>query len=100
MKFVSLFLIVMLFIIQAPGTGLGKSSQQNKSCEALAQEYRILLDEKRGFETNKSYQKRKIKRKYKHRPYIKELIEKEKKLDAQLEAIKIRLDLCGDSYSP
>ena len=54
----------------------------------MEEEYKTLLEEKKKLENDKSFQKRKIKRKYQNRPYIKELIEKEQRLNERLEEIE------------
>lgn len=66
-----------------------KESQGNvRLSDELEEEYRTLLEEKKKLEDNRSFQKRKKKRKYKHRPYIKELIEKERRITERLEEIE------------
>lgn len=57
--------------------------------EELEKEYQELLAEKSSLDNNKSFQKRRMKKKYKHRSYIRELIKKEQRINdrsAELEA--------------
>jgi len=56
--------------------------------DELEGEYKALLEEKMKLENDKSFQKRKIKRKYQNRPYIKELIKKEQRINERLEEIE------------
>lgn len=60
--------------------------------QSLEEEYNRLLEEKKILDSNKSFQKRRKKRKYKNRPYIKELVEKEEKIIKRLKEIELIMD--------
>ena len=59
------------------------------SDQSLEAEYNRLLQEKRELDNDKSFQKRRKKRKYQNRPYIKELVEKEQKIINRLKEIEL-----------
>ena len=61
------------------------------SDQGIKAEYNRLLEEKKKLDNNKSFQKRRMKRKYKHRPYIKELIKKEQQIINRLEEIELMM---------
>jgi hypothetical protein len=61
--------------------------------EMLEREYHQLLGEKLALDKNKSFQKRRIKRKYKHRPYIQEMIKKEWQIKARLMQVEAELKM-------
>lgn len=63
--------------------------------KVLEDKYAILLSEKASLDTNKSYQKRKFKRKYKHRPHIVEMSKRETQLDAMLNEVENQLLNCN-----
>ncbi len=63
-----------------------------KNKEALEMEYQQLLKEKEAIDNDESFQKRREKRKYKHRPYIKELVEKEQKIIDRLKEIELMMN--------
>ena len=86
-----LFLSTSLSAVNAHGGGRGKTH-----CEKLAEEYAVLVEKKRELDNNKSFQKRRKKRKYKHRPHIKKLVEEEKRIEELLEVTRKRLKACGD----
>lgn len=62
--------------------------QQKQQLEAKYQE---LLKEKEALDNNKSFQKRRKKRKYQNRPYIKELVEKEHHIIQSLAKLELEL---------
>jgi hypothetical protein len=79
--------------------------QQSPSAEALAAqrdqlqrkqqleaEYQALLKEKEALDNDKSFQTRRHKRKYQNRPYIKELVEKEARINQRLGDLKLQLE--------
>ncbi len=66
-------------------TGTTASSQDLKA------EYNRLLEEKKELDNNKSFQKRRIKRKYKNRPHIKEMIEQEQQIIKRLKEIELMM---------
>lgn len=59
----------------------------------LEKEYYRLLSEKLALDKNKSFQKRRIKRKYKHRPYIQEMMKKEWQIKDRLMQIEAELKM-------
>jgi hypothetical protein len=61
------------------------------SYQSLKTEYNRLLEEKKELDNNKSFQKRRMKRKYKNRPYIKEMIEQEEQIIKRLEEIELMM---------
>jgi len=61
------------------------------SYQSLKTEYNKLLEEKKELDNNKSFQKRRMKRKYKNRPYIKEMIEKEEQIIKRLEELELMM---------
>lgn len=61
------------------------------SSQSLKAEYSRLLEEKKELDNNKSFQKRRMKRKYKNRPYIKEMIEQEEQIIKRLEEIELMM---------
>jgi hypothetical protein len=63
-----------------------------KNNEALKMEYQQLLKEKEAIDNDESFQKRKEKRKYKHRPYIKDMVEKEKNIIDRLKEVELMMD--------
>lgn len=94
MKILAVFAMVLLFVLPTSADAASDKSYPGKPCKKLAEDYRLLLGEKRDFEENKSYQKRKIKRKYKHRPYMRKLIEGERAVDEKLILIRRQIDKC------
>lgn len=62
-----------------------------KEKEKLESEYNALIKEKEALDNDKSFQKRRKKRKYKHRPYIQDLIKKEKYLNQRLAELENEL---------
>lgn len=69
-----------------------KKREQRKKIET---EYNTLLKEKRDLDNNKSFQKRRKKKKYQNRPYIQELIKKEDQLLNQLSELEAKLKTFG-----
>ncbi len=61
------------------------------SSQSLKAEYNRLLEEKKELDNNKSFQKRRIKRKYKNRPHIKEMIEQEQQIIKRLKKIELMM---------
>jgi len=61
--------------------------------KALEKEYSVLLKEKQALDNNKSFQKRRTKRKYQNRPYIEELVKKERKIIKRLAELKKKLNI-------
>ena len=61
--------------------------------EALEKEYNALLKEKQALDNNKSFQTRRKKRKYKHRPYILELVKREKQIVKRLAELEGTLNI-------
>ena len=84
--------LVLLFTVPTAGSARGRG---NTHCEKLEKEYAALLERKQALDNNKSFQKRRKKRKYKHRPHIKKLVEEEKRIVEMLEMTRKRLDACG-----
>lgn len=70
-------------------TSYQKQALQRK--KALEQEYKELLKEKEALDNDKSFQKRRKKRKYKHRPHIKELVKKEAQIIQRMAEIEKEL---------
>jgi hypothetical protein len=66
-----------------------KEALQKK--KALEEEYNVLLKAKEALDNDKSFQKRRKKRKYKHRPYIKELVKKEAQIIERLAEVEEEL---------
>ena len=67
-----------------------KDLQQKK--QQLEAEYQKLLKEKEALDNNKSFQTRRHKYKYKHRPYIIALEKKEAEINQRLADLKRQLD--------
>ncbi len=61
--------------------------------KALEKEYSALLKEKQVLDDNKSFQTRRKKSKYKHRPYILELVKKEKHIIRRLAELEVELNI-------
>lgn len=61
--------------------------------KALEKEYSALLKEKQALDNNKSFQTRRKKRKYKHRPYILELVKKEGQIVKRLAELEETLNI-------
>ncbi|MDA3916568.1 MAG: DUF4124 domain-containing protein [Deltaproteobacteria bacterium] len=61
--------------------------------EALEKEYSALLKEKQALDNNKSFQKRREKRKYQNRPYIEELVKQEKQIIKRLAELEGKLNI-------
>jgi hypothetical protein len=64
-----------------------------KKKKALEKEYSALLKEKQALDNNKSFQMRRTKRKYKHRPYIKALVKKENQIIKRLAELEGELNI-------
>lgn len=63
-------------------------AQQKAELEA---EYEALLKEKEALDNDKSFQKRRTKRKYQNRPYIQELVAKEAQINERLMQLETEL---------
>jgi hypothetical protein len=61
--------------------------------KALEKEYSALLKEKQALDNNKSFQKRRTKRKYQNRPYIEELVKKESQIIKRLAELEGKLSI-------
>ena len=68
-----------------------QSNEKLQKKQQLEAEYQELLKEKEALDNNKSFQKRRKKRKYKHRPHIKELVEKEQQVIQRLAILEQEL---------
>ena len=65
-----------------------KKREHKKQLEA---EYNTLLKKKKDLDNNVSFQKRRKKRKYQNRPYIKELIKKEEQIIKRISELEAEL---------
>ena len=70
-----------------------------EALEALEIRYQKLLEQKAALLNNKRYQKRKIKRKYKHRPHIQRLRDEEQRIDQELTAIDAMAPHLKEKYA-
>ena len=61
--------------------------------KALEKEYSALLKEKQALDNNISFQKRRKKRKYQHRPHIVELVKKEEQIVKRLAELEETLNI-------
>ena len=61
--------------------------------KALEKEYSALLKEKQTLDDNKSFQKRREKRKYQNRPYIEELVKRERQIIKRLAELEEKLNI-------
>ena len=82
-------------LIQEEAVPRERPETRTTRIQQLEQEYGQLLKQKQVFEENRSYQKRKIKRKYKHRPSIKAKIDAERKIDQRMQEVASQLDQLG-----
>ncbi|MEN8212131.1 MAG: DUF4124 domain-containing protein [Thermodesulfobacteriota bacterium] len=86
---------------QLPSSGSSPLPSANKAYQkdalekekALEKEYNALLKEKQALDNNKSFQKRREKRKYQNRPYIKDLVKKEKHIIKRLAELEEKLNI-------
>ena len=61
--------------------------------KALEKEYSALLKEKQALDNNKSFQTRRKKSKYRKRPYILELVKKERQIIKRLAELEVTLNI-------
>ena len=79
---------------KSPARTIIKKSSNKQALQkkkALEEEYQTLLKEKEALDEDKSFQKRRKKRKYKNRPYMRELLEKEARIIERLAEIEEEL---------
>ena len=77
---------------QAPSQeAIAEKRAQLKKKQALEAEYQTLLKEKEAIDNNKSFQSRRNRYKYKHRPYIIELEKKDAQIKQRLADIEAQL---------
>ena len=88
-------------LVTVPSTALAQKGPSTTpvDLEALEIRYRKLLEQKAALLNNKSYQKRKIKRKYKHRPHIQRLKAEEERVEGELEAIESLAPQLKEKYA-
>jgi len=70
--------------------------EKRRQKENLMAEYHALLQEKQALDNDKGFQKRRKKRKYKNRAYIKVLVEKETHLIERIADIEAKLKAFGN----
>jgi hypothetical protein len=75
---------------QSPEELARQQAQAEKKAQ-LEAEYQTLLEEKEALDNNESFQKRRNKRKYQNRPYIKELVAEEARIKQRLMQVKREL---------
>jgi len=68
-----------------------KEKEKARQKAELESEYEALLKEKEALDNDKSFQKRRYKRKYQNRPYITELVAKEAELNQRLAELEEEL---------
>ena len=79
-----------------PAGSESPKKQHLEKREALQEEYDTLLKAKEVLDNNRSFQKRKQKRRYKHRPHIKALVEQEAQIIQRMEEIQEALEKLPD----
>lgn len=67
---------------------LKEQREREEKKEQLETEYAALLKEKEAMDNDKSFQKRRNKRKYQNRPYIKELVAREAEINQRLKELE------------
>jgi hypothetical protein len=76
-----------------PSANKAYQKEALKKKKALEKEYSALLKEKQALDNNKSFQKRRTKRKYQNRPYIEELVKKEMQIIKRLAELEGELNI-------
>jgi hypothetical protein len=80
-------------LLQESQSEMDKARERERARQKadLEAEYQALLAEKEALDNNASFQKRRNKRKYQNRPYIKELIAREAEIERRLMVIERKL---------